>query len=41
VVNISGQPAPLPAHEAVLLASEPLDDGKLPPDTSAWLRLAD
>jgi alpha-glucosidase len=39
LLNLSGQPAPLPAHQAVLLASGTLDDGKLPPDTAAWLRL--
>jgi alpha-glucosidase len=37
VVNISAGPVPLPAHEEVLLASGPLHDGKLPPDTAAWL----
>jgi hypothetical protein len=27
----------LPAHRRVLLASGPVEDGKLPPDTAAWL----
>jgi alpha-glucosidase len=39
VVNIAGQDAALPPHEAVLLTSADLADGKLPPDTAAWLRL--
>jgi alpha-glucosidase len=38
VVNISAAPAPLPPDAEVLLASGELDDGKLPPDTAAWLR---
>jgi alpha-glucosidase len=38
VVNISAQPVPLPPHDAVLLTSGPLADGKLPPDTAAWLQ---
>ena len=40
VVNISAEPAPLPAHDAVLLTSGPLEQGLLPPDTAAWLRTA-
>jgi alpha-glucosidase len=39
VVNLSARPVPLPPHEAVLLASGPLGDGVLPPDTAAWLRI--
>jgi alpha-glucosidase len=39
VVNLSAAPVPLPGHAAVLLASGPLDDGLLPPDTAAWLRI--
>ena len=39
VVNISAGPVPLPPHEALLLASGPLDGGLLPPDTAAWLRI--
>jgi alpha-glucosidase len=38
VVNISAAPVPLPPDCEVLLASGPLDDGKLPSDTAAWLR---
>jgi alpha-glucosidase len=38
IVNLSGQPVPLPAHEEVLLASGDLTGGLLPPDTTAWLR---
>jgi alpha-glucosidase len=38
VANLSGGPVELPANAAVLLTSGPLaDDGKLPPDTTAWL----
>jgi alpha-glucosidase len=40
VANLSGEPAALPADAQVLLASGPLTDGLLPPDTSAWLRTA-
>jgi alpha-glucosidase len=40
VVNLSAGPVPLPEHEAVLLASGPLEDGALPTDTAAWLRTA-
>jgi alpha-glucosidase len=35
-LNTSAAPVPLPPGE-VLLASGPLDDGQLPPDTAAWL----
>ncbi|MCT2587738.1 glycoside hydrolase family 13 protein [Actinophytocola gossypii] len=38
VVNLSGGPVELPAHEEVLLTSGPLDGSALPPDTAAWLR---
>ncbi|SCL51963.1 glycoside hydrolase family 13 protein [Micromonospora chersina] len=38
VVNLSAAAVPLPAHERLLLASGPLDDDRLPPDTAAWLR---
>ena len=38
LVNISPAPVPLPPDASVLLASGPLDDGKLPSDTAAWLR---
>jgi alpha-glucosidase len=36
VVNLSGAPTPLPTGE-VLLTSAPLDDGRLPVDSAAWL----
>jgi alpha-glucosidase len=39
VVNLSPVPVGLPGHSALLLASGPLTDGLLPPDTAAWLRL--
>ncbi len=39
VVNLSGSPVALPAGELVL-ASDPVVDGQLPPDTTAWLRIA-
>jgi alpha-glucosidase len=38
VANLSDAPVSLPAHAAVILASGPLTDGLLPPDTSIWLR---
>jgi alpha-glucosidase len=41
VANLSPAPVALPAHTAVLLASGPLDDGLLPPDTAVWLRAPD
>ncbi|MEV5574709.1 glycoside hydrolase family 13 protein [Spirillospora sp. NPDC052269] len=40
VLNVGEQPVTLPAHLRVLLASEPLDGGVLPPDTAVWLDLA-
>jgi alpha-glucosidase len=39
VANLSPGPVTLPAHTAVFLASGPLADGLLPPDTSVWLRI--
>ncbi len=39
-VNLSARTVPLPPHEEILLASGPLAEGLLPPDTAAWLRLA-
>jgi alpha-glucosidase len=40
VVNFGPDSAPLPEHEELLLGSGPLaEDGKLPSDTAAWLRL--
>ena len=38
-VNLSTSTVPLPAHERVLLASGPHDDGVLPPDTAVWLEV--
>ncbi|MGW0242918.1 glycoside hydrolase family 13 protein [Micromonospora chalcea] len=38
VVNLGGAAVPLPAHDELLLASGPLDDDRLPPDTAVWLR---
>jgi alpha-glucosidase len=37
VTNMGEQPVPLPDGE-VLLSSAPLDAGRLPPDTTAWVR---
>jgi len=37
VANLSAVSVPLPPHAGILLASGPLDDGLLPPDTTAWL----
>jgi len=33
-------PIALPVHAGVLLASAPLEDGRLPADAAAWLRTA-
>ena len=38
VVNAGDQPAPLPSGD-VALASGPLSDGLLPPDTAVWIRI--
>ncbi|MFF9869846.1 glycoside hydrolase family 13 protein [Streptomyces sp. NPDC013953] len=39
VVNLTPRrPVPLPGGHTVLLASAPVDDGTLGPDTAAWLR---
>jgi alpha-glucosidase len=38
LVNLSTEDVPLPKHESVLLASGPLNDDALPPDTAVWLR---
>jgi|GEM_PF-4865133 alpha-glucosidase len=38
VTNLSAAPVRLPGHDSVLLASGPLTNGLLPPDTSVWLR---
>jgi len=36
-VNFGPEPAPLPAHREILLASGPVEGGVLPPDTAVWL----
>ncbi|MFD3943378.1 glycoside hydrolase family 13 protein [Streptomyces sp. NPDC058579] len=38
LVNLTSEPVELPAHTEQLLASGPLADGLLPPDTTIWLR---
>ncbi|MEU7574480.1 alpha-amylase family glycosyl hydrolase [Micromonospora sp. NPDC049240] len=38
LVNLGREAVPLPAHDRLLLASGPLDDDRLPPDTAVWLR---
>ncbi|MFD0818637.1 glycoside hydrolase family 13 protein [Micromonospora zhanjiangensis] len=38
LVNLGGEAVPLPGHDRLLLASGPLDDDRLPPDTAVWLR---
>jgi alpha-glucosidase len=40
VANLSANSVELPGHSGMLLASCPLDDGKLPPDAAIWLRRA-
>ena len=39
-VNLSTSSVDLPDHEEIILASGPLADGRLPPDTAVWLRTA-
>ncbi|MFF7411978.1 glycoside hydrolase family 13 protein [Streptomyces lydicus] len=39
IVNLSPEPYALPAHEAVLLASGPVEDGRLAPDHAVWLAM--
>jgi alpha-glucosidase len=41
VVNLSDDPAELPAHWGVLAVSDPLVDGKLPKDTAVWLAIGE
>ncbi|WP_319459608.1 glycoside hydrolase family 13 protein [Micromonospora sp. RTP1Z1] len=41
LVNLADAAVPLPPHERLLLASGPLDDDLLPPDTAVWLRTAE
>jgi alpha-glucosidase len=38
VINLSDAPTALPEHDGVLLSSDPLEDGLLPPNTGVWLR---
>jgi len=38
VTNLGDELVPLPEHEAILLCSDPLVTGLLPPDTTVWLR---
>ncbi|MGP3998611.1 glycoside hydrolase family 13 protein [Streptomyces sp. 8N706] len=37
VVNLSPEPVALPGHRGVILASAPLEDGRLPGDAAVWL----
>lgn len=39
VVNLSSEPYELPAHDAVLLASGPVEAGRLGPDQAVWLAM--
>jgi alpha-glucosidase len=39
VVNLGADAAELPAHEELLLASVPLEEGRLPRDAAVWLRV--
>ena len=39
IVNLSDAPVRLPPHEGLLLASAPLEEGMLPRDAAAWLRV--
>ena len=36
-MNLGPAAAPIPKHARILLASDPVTDGKLPPDTAVWL----
>jgi alpha-glucosidase len=38
ITNLTPEPIALPPHDELLLTSTPLDNGKLPSDTTAWLR---
>ena len=38
VVNLSAEPVQLPAHNQILLASQPIEGAELPTDTAVWLR---
>ncbi|HEY0258945.1 MAG TPA: glycoside hydrolase family 13 protein [Lacisediminihabitans sp.] len=39
VTNASTSPIDLPSHHEVILSSAPLDSGRLPSDSTAWLRI--
>jgi alpha-glucosidase len=39
VLNLSDSAVELPGHAALLVASDSLEDGRLPSDTAAWLRV--
>ena len=38
MTNLSAEPVDLPPYEEVLLASVPLDGGRLSDDATAWIR---
>jgi alpha-glucosidase len=38
VLNLSDSSIELPGHAALLLASDPLENGRLPSDSAVWLR---
>jgi alpha-glucosidase len=38
VTNLSAEPVALPTYTRLLLSSTPLENGLLPPDSTAWLR---
>ncbi|QDY08029.1 glycoside hydrolase family 13 protein [Micromonospora sp. HM134] len=38
LVNLGAEAVALPGYDRMLLASGPLDDDRLPPDTAVWLR---
>jgi alpha-glucosidase len=40
VSNLSQSARPLPQHDSILLSSNPLENGLLPPDTTVWLSTA-
>lgn len=39
VTNLSAGPVGLPTHQELLLTSQSLENGQLPPDSTAWLRV--
>ncbi len=39
VVNLSTEPYQLPDHTSILLAGEPVENGRLAPDQAAWLTI--